>query len=64
MNSTAAEDFFTRAENFTVQEIKVFQIADLTALPADLEKYTNEPLSQEKGNNAGGAFSRQRLRAK
>jgi hypothetical protein len=34
-NDTGFANFFTGAENFTVKEIEVFQIADSTALPAD-----------------------------
>jgi hypothetical protein len=64
VNNSAAEDFFTRAEHFTVKEIEVFEIADLTAFPADLEKCTNECLFQEKTKNAGGTLSRQPLCAR
>jgi hypothetical protein len=48
VNDTAFEDFFTGAENFTVKEIEVFEIADETALPADGEKCANGRLLRER----------------
>jgi hypothetical protein len=53
-NNTAFEDFFTDFLNFTVKEIEVFETADETALPADVQKCTNGSLFREMARNAGG----------
>jgi hypothetical protein len=58
-NDTTFEDFFTGAKKFTVKEIEVFEIADETALPADVEKCANGRLFQERVRNASaGAAGR------
>jgi hypothetical protein len=58
-NDTAFEDFLTGAEKFTVKEIEVFEIADYTALPADVKKSANGCLFQERARDAGaGATGR------
>jgi hypothetical protein len=53
-NDTAVAVIFTGAEAFTVKSIEVFEIADKTALPADLKKCADERLLQEMTGNAGG----------
>jgi hypothetical protein len=51
-NDTACGNFLTGALNFTVKEIEVFEIADSTALPADVEKCVNGHLFQERARGA------------
>jgi hypothetical protein len=52
-NDTAFKDFLTGAQCFTVKEIEVFEIADETALPADVEKCANGCLFRERARDAG-----------
>jgi hypothetical protein len=47
MNDTVFGDFLTAALNFTVKEIRVFEIPDETTLPVNVETLANENLSQE-----------------
>jgi hypothetical protein len=47
-NNTAFKDFFTGAEQFTVKEIEVFEIVDYTVRPADVKKFANGFLFQER----------------
>jgi hypothetical protein len=51
-NDTSFEYFFTGALNFIVNEIEVFEIADYTTLPADVEKCANGRLFQERVRDA------------
>jgi hypothetical protein len=41
-NDITLEDFLTGARKVTVKEIEVFEIADYTALSADIPKCANE----------------------
>jgi uncharacterized coiled-coil protein SlyX len=53
-NDTAFEYFLTSACDFTVKEIEVFEIADYTALPADVQKGVNGCFFQERARDAAG----------
>jgi hypothetical protein len=60
-NDTAFEDFLPGTEEFTVKQIEVFEIADYTALPADVKTCANGRLFQERVRDAGaGAAGRLR----
>jgi hypothetical protein len=60
--SSPLEQFDVRDSNsFTVKESKVFEIAELTTLPADIKKCANGHLFQERARDAGaGAAGRLR----
>jgi hypothetical protein len=51
-NDTAFEDFFAGREFFTVKDIEVFEIADLTSLPADGQKCANGRFLRERPRDA------------
>jgi hypothetical protein len=58
VNNIAFKRFFMDTETVKVKEIEVFEIADYTTLPADVQKCAIGRLFQERARGGGG-----RLRA-